>query len=190
LRRRAEGILLGDPSMPETEMGPVCFPQHLERIGGFVERARKEGATVITGGARPTGRSELGNGLFYAPTIVTGVAPEMEIAQEEIFGPVLAVMEFESDDEAVELANNSRYGLACGVWTGSIDRAMKMSERLEAGIVWINTYRAASYAAPWGGWKESGYGRESSPEAINELTQVKSVWIDSSGNIADPFTVR
>ena len=189
LVERAGSITLGDPSDPGTEMGPVCFPAHLERIEGFVRDAVAEGAKIAVGGRRP-GDPALSTGFFYLPTVLTAVRPEMRVAREEIFGPVLVVLPFDDEEGALRIANDSEYGLAAGLWTNDLSRAHRMAARLESGIVWINTYRAASYAAPWGGSKRSGYGRESSAEAIREYTQTKSVWVDLSGKIADPFVVR
>src|SRR6202041_1874211 len=119
-----------------------------------------------------------------------GVTPDMQLAREEVFGPVLAVLPFDDDDDAVRIANDVPYGLAAGVWTESIARALTLSKRLEAGTVWINTYRAVSYMAPFGGYKRSGIGRENGREAIDAYLQTKTVWIDTSGTVADPFVVR
>ena len=134
---------------------------------------------------------KLGDGWFVEPTVFTGVTPDMRIAQEEVFGPVLSVIPFDSDDEAIEIANGSIYGLASGVWTASINRALKMAHALEAGTVWINTYRVSSPLSPFGGYKRSGFGRESGLLAIREFVQEKSVWIEMTGaDTPNPFIIR
>jgi (Z)-2-((N-methylformamido)methylene)-5-hydroxybutyrolactone dehydrogenase len=135
-------------------------------------------------------RPECGQGWFVEPTIFTEVRPAMRIAQEEVFGPVLAVIPFDDDDDAVRIANDTIYGLAAGVWTTSIRRALLMSQRLQAGTVWVNTYRAVSYMSPFGGYKRSGVGRENGIEAIREYLQTKSIWIDIGGNTPNPFVMR
>lgn len=190
LAERARAIKLGDPTAAETEMGPVCFRAQQEKIKGMVDRAVAAGAVAVVGGRTPDDDPQLAGGFFYLPTILTNVSPEMEIAQDEVFGPVLSVIPFDDEADALRIANASRYGLAAGVWTRDISRAHHMAQALEAGIVWVNTYRAASYAAPWGGVKQSGYGRESSAEAIHEYTRAKSVWVETAREIADPFVVR
>jgi aldehyde dehydrogenase (NAD+) len=141
-------------------------------------------------GGRPAQRPECGEGWFVEPTIFTNVKPDMRIAQEEVFGPVLSVIPFEDEEDAIRIANDTLYGLAAGVWTKSMRRALTMSERLEAGTVWVNTYRAVSYLSPFGGYKRSGIGRESGLTAIREYLQEKSVWIDTSESTPNPFVMR
>ena len=129
-------------------------------------------------------------GLFVQPTIFADVTNDMRIAQEEVFGPVLAVLRFADEEEAIAIANDVNYGLAAGVWTESLRRAIKVSERLEAGTVWVNTYRSTSYTTPFGGYKASGLGRENGMEAIKEYLQTKSVWYHTGGDVANPYTRR
>ena len=155
----------------------------------YIDIAKGEGAACVLGGG-PATRPECGQGWFVEPTIFTGVSPDMRIAQEEVFGPVLGIIPFDDDEEAVAIANGTLYGLAAGVWTQSIRRALTMAEQLEAGTVWVNTYRAVSYMSPFGGYKRSGIGRESGQSAIREYLQEKSVWIDISGNVPNPFVLR
>ncbi|HTC36292.1 MAG TPA: aldehyde dehydrogenase, partial [Bryobacteraceae bacterium] len=161
----AKTARMGDPLDPSTQVGPVTTRPQYEKVLDYIRIAKEEGAVVRLGGA-PAQREECGSGWFVEPTIFTDVNPEMRIANEEVFGPVLSVIPFDDEDEAVRIANNTVYGLAAGVWTQSIRRALMMSERLEAGTVWVNTYRAVSYMSPFGGYKRSGIGRESGIEAI------------------------
>jgi len=185
----AKTARMGDPLKASTQVGPVTTKPQYEKVLDYIRIAKDEGAVCRLGGDKAT-RPECGSGWFVEPTIFTGVTPEMRIAKEEVFGPVLSVIPFDDEDEAVRIANDTIYGLAAGVWTTSMRRALSMSERLEAGTVWVNTYRAVSYMSPFGGYKRSGIGRESGIEAIREYLQTKSVWIDTAGNAPNPFVMR
>jgi acyl-CoA reductase-like NAD-dependent aldehyde dehydrogenase len=185
----AKTARMGNPLDPETQVGPVTTQAQHAKILDYIGIASGEGATCVLGGRVPQ-RPECGQGWFVEPTIFTGVEPQMRIAQEEVFGPVLSVIPFDDEEEAVEIANGTLYGLAAGAWTQSMRRAFLLSARLEAGTVWINTYRAVSYLSPFGGYKRSGIGRESGITAIREYLQTKSVWIDFSGKTANPFVMR
>jgi len=180
---------MGNPLEATTQVGPVTTRPQYDKVLDYIRIAKEEGAVCRLGGAAAT-RPECGSGWFVEPTIFTGVEPTMRIANEEVFGPVLSIIPFDDEDEAVRIANNTIYGLAAGVWTTSIRRALSLSERLEAGTVWVNTYRAVSYMSPFGGYKRSGIGRESGADAIREYLQTKSVWIDISGNSPNPFVIR
>lgn len=189
VRSRACEIRLGDPMDDATQMGPIASEQHLERIDACVQRGIEEGAELVCGGARAQVPG-LPDGSFYQPTILRGAGPENAVVRDEIFGPVLAVLPFDGESEAIEIANSSRYGLAAGVWTRSVQRAHRMARELEAGTVWINTYRALSFNSPFGGTKESGLGRENGMDAVNEFLQTKSVWCELSDEVQDPFVLR
>jgi (Z)-2-((N-methylformamido)methylene)-5-hydroxybutyrolactone dehydrogenase len=185
----AKTARMGDPLDLSTQVGPVTTKPQYEKVLDYIRIAKEEGAVVRLGGAAAE-RPECGEGWFVEPTIFTGVDPAMRIAKEEVFGPVLSVIPFDDEDDAVRIANDTIYGLAAGVWTMSMRRALSMSERLEAGTVWVNTYRAVSYMSPFGGYKRSGIGRENGMEAIREYLQTKSVWIDTAGNAPNPFVMR
>jgi aldehyde dehydrogenase (NAD+) len=180
---------MGDPMRMETQVGPVTNVPQFEKVLGYIDIAKNEGATAVLGGGR-AGRPECGDGWFVEPTIFTGVKNAMRIAQEEVFGPVLSVIPFEDEEDAIATGNDVVFGLAAGVWTQNIRRALLMAERLEAGTVWINTYRAVSYMSPFGGYKRSGLGRESGQEMIKEYLQQKCVWISTATEVPNPFIMR
>jgi aldehyde dehydrogenase (NAD+) len=173
---RAKKMAPGDPLDPKTRLGAISSKKQLEGDLRYIEIAKKEGATLVAGGARAD--IGTGKGYFLQPTVFDGVTPEMTIAREEIFGPVLATIEFADIDEAIARANDSNYGLAAAVWTKDIKKAHHVARRLQAGTVWINTYNVYDTAAPFGGYKQSGFGREMSMHALEHYTQVKSVWVD------------
>ena len=134
--------------------------------------------------------ADFGEGWFVEPTIFTGVSNDMRIAREEVFGPVLSIIPFEDDEQAIAIANDSIYGLASGIWTSDIGRAIKVSTAMESGTVWVNTYRAVSFMAPFGGYKRSGLGRENGQDAIYEFLQTKTVWIETEQKAGNPFVIR
>lgn len=180
---------MGDPKETTTQVGPVTTTPQYQKILDYIDIAKQEGATCVLGGVAAT-RPECGKGQFVEPTIFTEVRNDMRIAQEEVFGPVLSIIRFKDDDEAAQIANDSLYGLAAGVWTQDIRRAMSFPKRLKVGIVWVNMYRAVSYMSPFGGYKRSGVGRENGIEAIREYLQTKSVWISTASETPDPFVIR
>lgn len=184
LADRANRIVLGDPLDPGTEMGPVANANQKATVLGFIERALADGAQLVCGGER----ADLGE-LFVGPTILTDVDPTMEIACEEVFGPVLAVIPFEDEDEAVRVANSSKYGLGAGVWTLNVHVAHRVAHRLRVGTVWVNSYRLVAPNAPFGGVGWSGWGRESGMRAVYEYTDTKTIWIELDGATRDPFTL-
>jgi len=184
---RAERIVVGDPFDSKTEVGPLATRNQLVNIERAVARAQEQGGRLLVGGAR----AEIGGGWYYRPTILECHDPGLEILDTELFGPVLAVMNFRTEEEAVRLANATRYGLACGVFTRNGARAMRMMSAIDAGIVWINTYRMVSPVAEFGGFKDSGYGREGGLQSIHDYTQTKTVWFSTDETpIADPFGIR
>ena len=186
LAEKASSIKLGNPLDEETEMGPIAFKEQLEKVQGYVETGQEEGAELAYGGKRPDD-PELQDGFFIEPTILTNVNNTMTVAREEIFGPVLSVIPAGSEEEIIRQANDTPYGLAAGVWTKDLQRAHRVAHALKAGTVWVNSYRTLAFNAPFGGYKESGLGRENGLESLKDYTEVKTVWIELSGETRDPF---
>jgi betaine-aldehyde dehydrogenase len=180
-KEKADRIKVGDPMDQATAMGPQVSEEQLDKIKSYVGIARDEGATVFAGGETPSLDAQFQKGYFFRPTIFSDVKNSMRVAQEEIFGPVTSVISFENDDDLLRQANETIYGLSAGIWTRDITRAHRFARAIKAGVVWINTYNMFNAASPFGGYKQSGYGREMGKHALELYTQVKSVWVDLSG---------
>jgi betaine-aldehyde dehydrogenase len=180
-KEKADKIKVGDPMDKATLMGPQVSMEQLNKIKSYVGIAREEGATVFAGGQAPQLEGAFQNGYFFQPTIFSEVNNTMRVAQEEIFGPVTSVITFDNDDDLLRQANDTMYGLSAGIWTRDITRAHRFAKGVKAGVVWINTYNMFNAASPFGGYKQSGYGREMGKHALELYTQVKSVWVDLSG---------
>jgi acyl-CoA reductase-like NAD-dependent aldehyde dehydrogenase len=168
----SEGMTPGNPLDPKTRLGPVVSQEQFERVGGYLEAGKREGARVTTGGAVSEGK-----GYFIKPTIFADVKNDMKIAREEIFGPVAAAISFKDENDAIFQGNDTTYGLAAAVWTRDISRAHKVARALKAGTVWVNCYGVTDTAMPFGGYKQSGFGREGSRHVIDLFTQIKSVYV-------------
>ena len=179
---------VGDPSNLETQIGPIANQMQYDKVLGYIDIAVSEGADLLYGGRRPN-LAECRDGFFVQPTIFAGVRNEMRIAREEVFGPILSTIPFDDPEEAIAIANDSEFGLAAGVWTSDMQLALRMSERLEAGSIWVNTYRDISYTTPFGGYKKSGIGRENGIEGIREYLQTKAVWLSTATEVPNPFVI-
>lgn len=185
----ARGIRLGDPTDDATQMGPAASGVQRDRILAAISRAEADGARLVTGGRAPSD-AHLASGCFVEPTIFADVDPASDLAQHEVFGPVLAIHRFRDEAEAIEIANGTEFGLASGIWTRDVSRAHRVARELVAGTVWVNTYRYSAAQAPFGGVKKSGHGRERGIEAIDEYLRTKNVLIDLSDEVRDPFSIK
>lgn len=186
---RLKNARIGNPMNLETDVGPIATESQLQKVLDYIEIGKADGAICVYGGKRASG-PECGTGWFIEPTIFTGVTNDMRVASEEVFGPILSIMRFETDDEAIAIANDTKYGLAAGFWSESLERAISIPKRLRAGTVWVNAYRVVSYMAPFGGIGHSGIGRENGLAAINEYLEPKSVFINPKSSIKNPFTLQ
>jgi hypothetical protein len=179
--------LLGLPSDEATRMGPLQNRRQFEQVTRMIEAAEAEGASVLTGGKRPEGLPDDAQGYFIAPTVLVNVTPDMEIAQQEVFGPVLIAMAFDDEAQAVRLANDTRFGLAGAVWSQDVARAHRVAGQLRAGTVWINSYKAISVMSPFGGFGDSGFGRSSGLDGLREYTVPQSVWVETAPEASVAF---
>lgn len=183
---KARSIRLGDPLDPSTQMGPMANQPQLDKVMAEIAGAHRAGASLMTGGETLAGQA----GLFVTPTVFSDVRNDMSVARNEIFGPVLGVQTFDDDAEAVRIANDTRFGLAAGIWTAGLSRAHLVAKELRAGMVWVNTYRSTAVQAPFGGIGDSGYARERGVDAIQGYTRVKNTMIDLSDDVRDPFLLK
>ena len=185
---KASKIRIGDPLDENSQMGPLATQAQLDNIDSTVADAKANGATLVHGGKQPAG---MGDGWYYEPTVVACPDQQIGIVQRELFGPVVSALRFTDEAHALQLANDCRFGLAAGIFTADIGRALRITKGIRSGIVWVNTYRMVSPLAPFGGYKDSGYGRESGLEAIYDYTRPKTVWLNTSPDpIADPFVMQ
>jgi betaine-aldehyde dehydrogenase len=185
LRVRTQAMRIGNPLDPATQVGALISREHMEKVLGFIARGRAQGARLVTGGARVT-TGELANGFFVAPTVFDACHDDMDIVRQEIFGPVMAVLEFEDEEEVLERANATEFGLAAAVFTSDLSRAHRVIAQLQAGTCWINHYNITPVELPFGGVKMSGLGRENGRAAIEHYTQLKSVYV-ALGDIEAPY---
>lgn len=189
LVERTSRIRIGHPADEETEIGPLALAAQLEKVGQYVGYGLADGARLAAGGKRSE-KTGLDKGWYFEPTVLADASNDMRFMRDEIFGPVVGVVPFKDEADLISLANDTSYGLAAGIWTGNIDRALRFARNVDAGTVWINTYRSAAYMSPSGGFKESGYGKRGGFEVMREFSRLKNVVVDYSGATQDPFVIR
>jgi phenylacetaldehyde dehydrogenase len=173
----ARKLKVGDGLLPTSDLGPLVSQEQWDRVNGYVGIGRQEGARVLTGGGRPPGMER---GFFFEPTVFVDATERMRIVREEIFGPVLTALPWKDVDDLVAMANDSEYGLSAGIWTNNIKHAHRAAAALKAGTVWINCYNLVDPATPFGGFKQSGWGREHGRQAMELYSEIKSVWVNLS----------
>jgi aldehyde dehydrogenase (NAD+) len=184
--RRAKRVRVGPPLLESTHMGPQAHAEQLAKTLSYVDIGRDDGAELVTGGRRLQ-EGDLAGGYFFEPTVFANVRNDMRIAREEIFGPVAALIPFDGEEEAVALANDTPYGLTAGLWTQDVGRALRVSSRIEAGMVWVNTYRFIRWSTPYGGFKASGWGRENGLEGLDGYLETRTTVISTTGRFVDPY---
>lgn len=189
LRALTGEVRVGDPMADDTQVGPLALEAQLEKVERYVGYGIEDGAELVAGGSRPDDPS-LDGGWYFRPTLFAGVSNDMRIARDEIFGPVAGIIRFGDEGDLIAQANDTDYGLAAGIWTRDIDRAMRFAHAVDAGTVWINTYRSAAMMSPMGGFKDSGYGKHNGFEAIRDYSRLKNVVLDYSGASQDAFVIR